>query len=91
MVLTTLLRAASELSLTRIDLPFLLGTNLTSDRKRDKALGYVLLPVVHSTDGSTYTAAGSSPQLEPPAFLMRNDGARTRRSPSRPTSPMAPW
>jgi len=40
LVLTTMLRGASELRLTRIDLPFLLGTALTSDRKRAKALGY---------------------------------------------------
>ena len=46
LALTTVLRAASELSLTRIDLPFLLGTALTSDRKRAKALGYVLHFVV---------------------------------------------
>lgn len=41
LVLTTMLRAASEFRLTRIDLPFLLGTALTSDRKRAKALGYL--------------------------------------------------
>jgi hypothetical protein len=41
LVLTTLLRAASELRLTRIDLPFLLGTVVTTDRLRAKALGYV--------------------------------------------------
>jgi hypothetical protein len=41
LVLTTMLRAASELRLTRIDLPFLLGTALTSDRKRAKTLGYL--------------------------------------------------
>lgn len=123
LVLTTALRAASEMSLTRIDLPFLLGTAVTSDRSRAKALGYlmhfvvgqlfafgylglfvaigrsgwilgavfglahglfsttalinVLLPVVHPRMGSTYTAAGSSPLLEPPGFMMRNYGART--------------
>jgi hypothetical protein len=42
LVLTTLLRAASELGLTRMDLPFLLGTALTDDRVRAKALGYTL-------------------------------------------------
>lgn len=42
LVLTTALRAASEMSLTRIDLPFLLGTALTSDRRRAKAWGYLL-------------------------------------------------
>ncbi|WP_030276489.1 hypothetical protein [Streptomyces sp. NRRL B-24484] len=42
LVLTTTLRAASELGLTRMDLPFLLGTALTADRARAKALGYLL-------------------------------------------------
>jgi hypothetical protein len=41
-VLTTVLRAASEFGLTRIDLPFLLGTAVTTDRVRAKALGYAL-------------------------------------------------
>ncbi len=42
LVLTTGLRAASELRLTRIDLPFLLGTAFTANRARAKALGYLL-------------------------------------------------
>ena len=42
LVLTTILRAASELRLTRIDLPFLLGTAFTANRGRAKALGYAL-------------------------------------------------
>jgi hypothetical protein len=42
LVLTTALRAANELNLTRIDLPFLLGTAFSRDRTRAKALGYVL-------------------------------------------------
>ena len=41
LVLTTLLRAASEFRLTRVDLPFLLGTMVTTDRLRAKALGYL--------------------------------------------------
>jgi hypothetical protein len=41
-VLTTALRGASELGLTRIDLPFLLGTALTADRIRAKVVGYAL-------------------------------------------------
>jgi hypothetical protein len=41
-VLTTTLRAASELGLTRMDLPFLLGTAVTSDRARAKLIGYAL-------------------------------------------------
>lgn len=40
-VLTTVLRAASELHLTRIDLPFLLGTAFTAHRTRAKTIGYV--------------------------------------------------
>lgn len=42
LVLTTALRAASEFRLTRVDLPFLLGTVLTGDRVRAKALGYAM-------------------------------------------------
>ena len=42
LVLTTTLRTASELKLTRIDLPFLLGTMFTANRSRAKALGYAL-------------------------------------------------
>jgi hypothetical protein len=40
-VLTTVLRMASELGLTRVDLPFLLGTMVTEDRTRAKAIGYL--------------------------------------------------
>jgi len=42
LVLTTTLRMANELGLTRIDLPFLLGTAVSRDRARAKALGYLL-------------------------------------------------
>ena len=41
LVLTTVLRAASEFHLTRIDLPFLLGTAVSADRARAKTIGYV--------------------------------------------------
>ncbi|MGH2763166.1 MAG: hypothetical protein ACRDL4_02665 [Thermoleophilaceae bacterium] len=123
LVLTTALRTANELGLTRIDLPFLLGTAFTRDRTRAKALGYllhlaagegfalvyyaifvaldtngwllgallgllhgivsatalvnVLLPVVHPRMGSSFSAADSSPLLEPPGFLLRNYGRGT--------------
>ena len=40
-VLTTMLRTASELGLTRVDLPFLLGTAVTDDRTRAKVFGYL--------------------------------------------------
>ena len=42
LVLTTVLRAASELGWTRMDIPFLLGTAVTEDRVRAKAVGYAL-------------------------------------------------
>ena len=41
LVFTTAMRGASELHLTRMDLPFLLGTAITTDRRRAKALGYL--------------------------------------------------
>lgn len=41
-VLTTILRGASELGWTRMDLPFLLGTALSADRVRAKVIGYAL-------------------------------------------------
>ena len=40
-VLTTILRLGSELGFTRVDLPFLLGTAVTEDRARAKAIGYL--------------------------------------------------
>ncbi|KAA8962461.1 hypothetical protein [Mycobacterium sp.] len=42
LVLTTVMRAGSELKLTRMDLPFLLGTAITVHRSRAKAIGYVM-------------------------------------------------
>jgi hypothetical protein len=42
LVLTTVLRAGSELGLTRMDLPFLLGTAFSADRTRAKAVGFAL-------------------------------------------------
>jgi hypothetical protein len=53
LVLTTGLRAASELGLTRMDLPFLLGTVLSDDRRRAKAIGYGL----HFIAGLTFALA----------------------------------
>jgi len=122
-VLTTVLRTASEVGWTRMDLPFLLGTAVTSDRVKAKAAGYVLhfafgivfalayaavfavigrsgfvlgallglvhglfagtalvgvlLPVVHPRMGTGFDAAGSSPLLEPPGFMLRNYGGQT--------------
>jgi hypothetical protein len=56
LVLTTTLRAGNELRLTRIDLPFLLGTAFVHDRIRAKALGYVLHFVVGFTFALIYYA-----------------------------------
>jgi hypothetical protein len=42
LVLTTALRTAGELGLTRMDLPFLLGTIVSADRARAMALGYAM-------------------------------------------------
>jgi hypothetical protein len=123
LVLSTVLRLASELRLTRMDLPFLVGTMVTEDRERAKVLGWVLhaaaglgfglvyagifaatgrsgwsfgaalgllhglvagtavvetlLPFAHSRIGSAATAAGETPVLERPGFLMLNYGRRT--------------
>lgn len=123
LILTTGLRTATELRLTRIDLPFLLGTAFSSDRIRARALGYVLhfvaglafaavyyavfraideaswwlgagfgllhalfagtalvnilLPLVHPRMATPFSAADSTPLLEPPGFLLLNYGAST--------------
>jgi hypothetical protein len=42
LALTTMVRAASEMRLTRMDLALLLGTVVTEDRRKAKAIGYVL-------------------------------------------------
>jgi hypothetical protein len=122
-VLTTAMRAGSELKFTRMDIPFLLGTAFTEDRSRAKAVGYVVhflfgilfalgyyaifraigedgwllgavfglvhglfvasalvnvvLPVVHPRMATARSAAGSTPLLEPPGFLMLNYGRST--------------
>ena len=54
LVLTTGLRAATELRLTRIELPFLLGTAVTTDRVRAKAIGYALHFVAGLTFATVY-------------------------------------
>ena len=42
LVLTTTLAAGSHLRLTRMDIPFLLGTAFTQDRSRARVVGYAL-------------------------------------------------
>ena len=123
LVLTITLAAASHLRLTRMDIPFLLGTAWTDDRARARVAGYalhfvaglvfsiayyaaflalgragwalgmlfglvhalfagttlvnVLLPAVHPRMGSSFSAANSSPLLEPPGFMLVNYGRAT--------------
>src|SRR5262245_41375482 len=42
LVFATLVKAAAELALTRMDLPLLLGTAVTDNRRKARAIGYVL-------------------------------------------------
>ena len=46
LVMTTIIRAASELGLTRMDLALLLGTAVTENRRKARAIGYVFHFVV---------------------------------------------
>ena len=41
LVMTTIMRGASELGLTRIDFALLLGTTVSDDRRKARAVGYV--------------------------------------------------
>ena len=123
LVLTMTLVAASHLRLSRMDIPFLLGTAWTDDRPRARVVGYalhfvaglmfslayyaafmalgragwalgmlfglvhglfagttlvnVLLPAVHPRMGTWFSAANSSPLLEPPGFMLVNYGWAT--------------
>ena len=57
LVLTTAVTAASQLRLTRMDLPFLLGTACTDDRNRARVIGYVLHFVAGLVFALAYYAA----------------------------------
>jgi hypothetical protein len=50
LVLTIAIAAASQLRLTRMDIPFLLGTAFTADRSRARVVGYAL----HMTAGLVF-------------------------------------
>jgi hypothetical protein len=41
LAMTTIIKAASELGATRMDLPLLLGTAVTDNRRKARAIGYV--------------------------------------------------
>lgn len=60
LVLTTGLRTATELRLTRIDLPFLLGTAFSTDRIRARAVGYALHFIAGLVFASIYFAVFSA-------------------------------
>jgi hypothetical protein len=67
LVLTTALRAANEMHLTRIDLPFLLGTAFSADRTRAKAIGYLL----HFLVGLAFALRRPGRRIRPPACRRR--------------------
>ncbi|MDE3155614.1 MAG: hypothetical protein KGN76_10960 [Acidobacteriota bacterium] len=56
LVLTTGMRAASEYGLTRVDVPFLLGTAFCRSRTRAKTVGYALHFVVGLAFALVYLA-----------------------------------
>jgi hypothetical protein len=56
MLLTTMIRAASELGWTRMDLALLLGTMITDHRRQAKAIGYALFFVFGLAFALVYAA-----------------------------------
>jgi hypothetical protein len=60
LVLTTIIAAASQLRLTRMDIPFLLGTAYTDDRTRARVVGYALHFVAGLVFALVYYAAFSA-------------------------------
>jgi hypothetical protein len=55
-VVSTLLQLATELRLTRADIPFLLGTAFTEERDRAKALGYAVYALAGVASSVVYWA-----------------------------------
>jgi hypothetical protein len=56
LVLSTLIKAASEMALTRMDLPLLLGTAVTDNRRKARAIGYVFHLVLGIVFALAYAA-----------------------------------
>jgi hypothetical protein len=56
LVLSTTLRLGSELRLTRMDLPFVVGTMVTPDRERAKVLGWLVHAAAGLGFGLVYAA-----------------------------------
>jgi hypothetical protein len=57
LVLTTIIAAASQLRLTRMDIPFLLGTAYADDRTRARVVGYGLHFIAGLVFALVYCAA----------------------------------
>jgi hypothetical protein len=57
LVLTTTMAAVSHLRLTRMDIPFLLGTAFTEDRSRARVVGYAL----HFVAGLIFALISTTP------------------------------
>jgi hypothetical protein len=58
--ISTLLQLGTELRLTRVDIPFLLGTAFTDERDEAKALGYALYAVMGVAFSLVYWAVFSA-------------------------------
>jgi hypothetical protein len=56
LVMTTILRGAGELGLTRLDFALLLGTTLSDNRRKARAIGYVLHFVIGIAFAFAYVA-----------------------------------
>jgi hypothetical protein len=55
LVMTTILRGASEFGFTRLDFSLLLGTTVSDDRRKARAIGYVFHFVLGVVFGLAYT------------------------------------
>jgi hypothetical protein len=56
-VLTTMVRVASEIGLTRLDLALILGTTVTQNRRKARAIGYAMHLVLGLAFAFLYAAA----------------------------------
>jgi hypothetical protein len=56
LAMTTIIKAASELGLTRMDLALLLGTTVTENRRKARAVGYLFYFVIGAGFSEAYGA-----------------------------------
>lgn len=54
LAMTTIIKVASEQGITRMDLPLLLGTAVTENRRKARAIGYVFHFVIGVAFGEAY-------------------------------------